>query len=185
MILYIRTIASNLITFKKFQKSLAQTRTWLTSCWGWSRGSVSDRALELELLGSWLFLDPEFGYRSEADRSNGREPLCCCKMMVAAARACSWIKASSNFSLREDRSRVQRLLELEETAGGFPSRFVVFFSFTGFGARQAQRLPIGGACRAAQRRSHTQAQRVRVRERVFSCEKIVAKSGVKGTEWGW
>ncbi|KAM1219791.1 hypothetical protein ACFX2G_047820 [Malus domestica] len=43
----------------------------------------------------------------------GREPFCwCCWNRIATARACSWIRASSSFSFLEDRTRIQRLLEL-------------------------------------------------------------------------
>ena len=137
-------------------------QTWLTSCWGWRRGSVRERALELELRGSWFFL--ELGYLSEAERSKGREPLCCCcKMMVAAAaRACSWIKASStNFSFRDDRIRVHLLLELEDTVAAvlfaLASLFVAFLLFTGLGARQPHRLPI----EAAECKSRTEQNRTK------------------------
>lgn len=47
------------------------------------------------------------------------------------------------------------MLELEGTAGGLAIRFAGFFLFTGLGERQAQRLPIGGACRVTQAHANT------------------------------
>lgn len=78
-----------------------KTDTWFTSWWGWRRGSVRERALELEERGrGWFFLEFEFGYRSEAERSKGAAPppppfcICCCRR-IAAARARSWMMESS------------------------------------------------------------------------------------------
>ena len=156
---------------KKNPKRQRPRQTWLTSCWGWRRGSVRERALELELRGSWFFL--ELGYLSEAERSKGREPLCCCcKMMVAAAaRACSWIKASStNFSFRDDRIRVHLLLELEDTVAAvlfaLASLFVAFLLFTGLGARQPHRLPI----EAAACKSRTEQNKTKHRDKEYEEE---------------
>ena len=156
---------------KKNPKKQRPRQTWLTSCWGWRRGSVRERALELELRGSWFFL--ELGYLSEAERSKGREPLCCCcKMMVAAAaRACSWIKASStNFSFRDDRIRVHLLLELEDTVAAvlfaLASLFVAFLLFTGLGARQPHRLPI----EAAACKSRTEQNKTKHRDKEYEEE---------------
>lgn len=85
--------------------------TWLTSWWGWSNGSVSDRALELELRGkAWFFFELPFGYLNDADLSNdvAPPPFCsCCWKRIAAASARSCIKFSSFL---DDRILVHRLL---------------------------------------------------------------------------
>lgn len=97
------------------KKKKKNNQTWLTSWWGWRRGSVKDLALELELLprpdDCLLELTP-VGYRSEVDRSNcTASPFCCCCCSccwnrIAAARARSWITDSSNFSLLDDDDRI-------------------------------------------------------------------------------
>lgn len=61
---------------------------------------------------------------------------------MAAARACSWRRASSGVCLREDRIRVQRVEDELGTGGGFGRRLMGFFLREGLGARMAQRLPI-------------------------------------------
>lgn len=96
--------------------------TWLISWWGWSRGSVSDRALELELRGkAWFLFECPFGYLSDADRSNAAvpPPFCsCCWNRIAAASARSWIKVSSFL---DERILAHRLLP-PPSAAGFATR---------------------------------------------------------------
>lgn len=123
-----------------------KTKTSLTSWWGWSRGSVRDRARELELRGkTLLFFDPDFGYRSEVVRSKGSRALCCwcCWNRIAAARTCSRVRAASGLSFLEERTRVHLLLELLGKVG--LGRRLVGFFFIDLGAIQAHKLPILGS----------------------------------------
>lgn len=112
--------------------------TWFRSWWGWRRGSVSDLALELELLGKlllpWFFFEAPLGYRNELDRSNCR--FCwCCLYSKAAAIACSRIDASSSFFFS------LRLVERSFLDEDGDCWWCVVL-------RSAQRFPIGeGACK--------------------------------------
>lgn len=151
-----------------------QTRLRLRSWWGCKRGSVRERARELELRGSWVFLELEpFGYLKEAERSKGNpNPFCCCwcwRNKIAAAKACSWIKASSkfSFSLREpDRILLHLLLVLATVAGppGFVNLFAglwLCFPFTGgaLGTKHVQKFPIfAGACQEINKDIHMNMQ---------------------------
>lgn len=129
-------------------------QTWLTSWWGWSRGSVRDRLRELELRGRDCRLEiapaVPLGYRSEAERSKGVEPLCCWNR-IAAARACSRIIASSYLVLFVDEDRTLDHRALPELVPAWLGRRFTgrIFFLTGSGKRQAQRLPIEAwvACR--------------------------------------
>ena len=111
---------------------------------------MRERARELELRGkTFRFFLPEGGCRSEVDRSNEQSIGCFWKSAAAATKACSELIDSPTFSLREERVRNHRLLEMDN-GGGFGKVFSGCFT-TGFGGENvAQRLPIPNACRTEQ-----------------------------------
>lgn len=105
---------------------------------------MSDRLRELELRGRDCRLEvAPLGYRTEAERSNGAEPLCCWNS-IAAARACSRIRASSYLLLLVDDDRTLDHRVLPELVPPWLGRRFSgpAFLLTGSGKRHAHRLPI-------------------------------------------
>lgn len=101
---------------------------------------MRERGRELELRGkAFRFFLPEVGCRSEVERSKDTEESSgrFWKSAAATSKACSEVSESPVFSLREERIRDQRLLEMDKE-GGLGKVFAGGFD----GENVAQRFPI-------------------------------------------